>query len=93
MNKIIGTNKRILKLVKPLAIYILFKVQLCLLNPFLRASTLYATETMINMQEPEYRALEKIEESVLHKLLKTTRLCSSHLLYLETGIIPTRFKV
>ena len=37
--------------------------------------------------------MERIEESVLQKLFKTTRSCSRHLLYLEAGIIPARFQV
>ena len=40
------------------------------MESLIRSSTLYASETMINMKESEYRALEKIEESVIQKIQK-----------------------
>ena len=91
-NKTIGTQKQILKLVEPLGLYT-FESAIVYIESLLRSSILYASETMINVKEAEYRALEKIEESVLQKLFKTTRSCSRHVLYLESGMIPARFQV
>ena len=91
-NKSIGTQKKIVKLVEPLALYT-FECAVIYIDSLLRSSILYASETMINVKEVEYRALEKTEEAVLQQILQTTRSCSRHLLYLETGSIPARFQV
>ena len=63
------------------------------MESLLRYSILYSSEAMIHMKEFDYRALEKIEESVLKKVVGTTRSCSRHLLYLELGMIPARFQI
>ena len=91
-NKSIGTQKKIVKLVEPLALYT-FESAVIYIEALLRSSILYASETMVNLKESEYRALEKIEESVLQKIFQTTRSCSRHLLYLESGMTPARFQV
>ena len=92
INKYIGTQKQIVKIVEPLALYT-FTSAVIYIESLLRSRILYASETMINIKESEFRALEKTEESVIQKVLKTTRSCSRHLLYLETGMIPARFQV
>ena len=91
-NKSIGTQKQIVKLVESLSIYT-FSSAVIYIESLLRSQILYSSETMINIKETEYRALEKTEESVIQKILKTTRSCSMHLLYLETFLIPARFQV
>ena len=48
---------------------------------------------MVHIKESEYRVIKQIEESVIQKIMKTTRSCSRHLLYLETGMIPARFQI
>ena len=63
------------------------------IEALLRSSVLYGSETMQNVKEVEWRELEKIEESAIQKLVGTLRICSRHLLYLETGFVPARFQV
>ena len=63
------------------------------LNVMLRSSILYASETYYNLKETELRAIERIEENYLRKLLKTTRGCPISQLYLETGHQPARFEI
>ena len=91
-NKSIGTQKQILKLVKILGVYT-FENAVIYMESLLRSSILYASETMNNVKEIEFRALEAIEESVLVKVFQTSRSCSRHLLYLEAGMTPARFQV
>ena len=90
--KTIVTQKQIVKLVEPLSVYT-FESAVIYVESLLRSSILYSSEAMINIKEIEYRALEKIEESILQKIVGTTRSCSRHLLYLEFGMIPARFQV
>ena len=68
-NKSIGTQKQIVKLVEPLALYT-FESAVVYIEALLRSSILYASETMVNVKESEYRTLENIEESVLQKYFK-----------------------
>ena len=63
------------------------------LNSLLRGSILYATETMIDIKEEDYRNIEKIEEDQMRKLFDTDRSCPIHLLYLESGQTPARFQI
>ena len=77
-NKSIGTQKQIVKLVEPLSLYT-FESAVIYIESLLRSRILYSSETMVNIKETEYRALEKTEESVMQKILKTTRSCSRHL--------------
>ena len=58
-NKSIGTQKQIVKLVEQLALYT-FESAVIYIEALLRSSILYASETMINVKESEYRALQKI---------------------------------
>ena len=87
-NKCIGTEKQILKLIKPLGPYT-FECALIYLQSLIRNSILYASETLYKINETQYRALERIEESLLKKVLKTLRSCPRHLMYLETGLART----
>ena len=91
-NKSIGTQRLIVKLIEPLGCY-RFERALIYIGSLLRSSIPYGAETMCNVKETEWRELEKIEESVLSKVFKTTRSCSRHLLYLEAGMIPARYQV
>ena len=59
----------------------------------LRTSILYACETYYNLKENEIRQLERIEESFLRKMFKTTRGCPLSQLYLESGLAPARFEI
>ena len=91
-NKSISTQKQIVKLVEPHDLYT-FQSAVIFIESLLRSQILYASETMVNIKESEYRAIERIEESVIQNIMKTTRSCSRHLLYLETGMIPARFQI
>ena len=62
-NKSIDTQKQILKLVKILGVYT-FESAVIYMESLLRSSILYASETMNNVKEIEFRALEAIEEAV-----------------------------
>ena len=70
-----------------------FESALILLKVILRSSILFASETYYNLKETEIRTLERIEESFLRKLFKTTTGCPISQLYLETGHYPARFEV
>ena len=48
---------------------------------------------MYNIKETDYRALERIEESVLQHIFSTKKSCSRHLLYLEAGMVPARYQI
>ena len=70
-----------------------FQCGLMFLNIILRSSILYAAETYYNLKENELRALERIEENFIRKLLKTSKGCPISQVYLETGHIPARFEI
>ena len=59
----------------------------------LRSSILYASETYYNLKENEIRILERIEESFMRQLLKTTKGCPIVQLYMELGLAPARFDI
>ena len=59
----------------------------------LRSSILYACETYYNLKESEVRQLERIEESYLRQMFKTSKGCPITQLYLESGHIPARFEI
>ena len=63
------------------------------MNVVLRGSILYAAETYYNLTEKELRILEKIEETFMRKLFKTTAGCPVVQLYLELSQIPARFAI
>ena len=70
-----------------------FECAVIFLNVMLRSSILYASETYYNLKEGEIRAIERIEESFLRQLLKTSKGCPIAQLYLETGHQPARFEI
>ena len=70
-----------------------FECAVIFLNVMLRNSILYASETYYNLKEVEIRAIERIEESFLRQLLKTSKGCPIAQLYLETGHQPARFEI
>ena len=59
----------------------------------LRPSILYASEMYYNIKENQLRQIEKIEESYLRKVFKTTKGCPISQLYLEMGVVPARFEI
>ena len=69
MNKSIGTQKQIVKLVENLGLYT-FESAVIYTEALLRSSILYASETMINVKESDYRALEKLKNQFFKKYLK-----------------------
>ena len=70
-----------------------FEVEMVYFNVILRGSILYASETYYNLTESQLRNLERIEEGLLRKILKTSRGCPISQLYLETGQWPTRYQI
>ena len=70
-----------------------FESAIIFLNVMLRSSILYASETYYNLKETELRALERIEESFLRQLFKTSKGCPISQLYLEAGHTPARFEI
>ena len=59
----------------------------------LRSSILYACETYYNLKETEIRQMERMEESFLRQMFKTTKGCPISQLYLESGQAPARFEI
>ena len=93
-NKSIGIIKQItLKLDSLNLRKYFFECSKIFLNAFLRSSILYASETYYNLKESELRQIERIEESYLRKILKTSRGCPISQLYLEFGQVPARFEI
>ena len=74
-NKSIGTQRQIPKLIKNLGLYA-FESGLTYIEALLRSSILYGSETMQNVKEVEWREIEKIEDSVIQKMVGTLRSCS-----------------
>ena len=66
-----------------------------LMNSILSGSILYASDMYHNLKECELRQIERIEETFLRKVLKTTRAkgCPITQLYLEMGQIPACFEI
>ena len=54
---------------------------------------MFATETMINLKESNFKMVGKIEELTFRDLVKTKFSAPRHILYLELGIIPARFVI
>ena len=52
-----------------------FECAMIFLNVMLRSSILYACETYYNLKETELRQIERMEESFLRQLFKTTKGC------------------
>ena len=70
-----------------------FESAIILLNAMLRPSILYSCEAYYGLKETELRQLERIEESFLRQVIKTSAKCPITQLYLEFGHIPARFYV
>ena len=70
-----------------------FECGITFLNIMLRSSILYAAETYYDLKETQLRALERIEEKFLRRLLKTSKECPIAQLYLEVGHKPARFEI
>ena len=62
-NKAIGTEKLVLKLIQNMGPFT-FEGALIYIQTLIRNSILYASETMYNVLETEWRSLERIEESL-----------------------------
>ena len=63
------------------------------MNVMLRGSILYAADMYYALKETELRQIERIEESYMRKVMKTTKGCPIVQIYLEMGQIPARFEV
>jgi hypothetical protein len=70
-----------------------FESSLILMDSMLRGSILYASEVYYELKESEIRQLERIEESYMRQVLKTSRGCPITQMYLELGQIPARFQI
>ena len=93
-NKSIGIIKKILEKLNNLNLKkYYFECGLIFMNVVLRGTILYAAETYYNLTEKELRILERIEESYMRKLFKTTAGCPVVQLYLELSQIPARFAI
>ena len=88
-NKSLGTRKQIFNMVKGLGSYT-FECALIYMNSLIRRSILYACESYYNLTEHEIRSIESIEEHFLIQLFDTGSKCPRHMLWLESGQIPTR---
>jgi hypothetical protein len=91
-NRSKGVQKQIIKMIEHLGPYT-FECALIYIQSLIRNSILYAAEAMYNIKETDYRALERIEESVLQQIFSTKKSCSRHLLYLEAGMVPARYQI
>ena len=75
-NKSIGTIRTIFTKLNSLNLKkYYFECGMILMNVMLRSSILYASETYFDLKEKEVRQLERIEESFMRQLLKTTKGC------------------
>ena len=59
----------------------------------LRSTIIYGSETFYYLKENELRALERIEEVFIRKLLKTSSGCPISQIDLKTGHVPARFEI
>ena len=66
-NRAIGIKKQIMSMVKDLGKYTM-ECGFIYLNSLLRGSILYATETMIDIKEEDFRNIEQIEEDQMRQL-------------------------
>ena len=70
-----------------------FECAVILMNVMIRSSILYASDMYYQLKETEVRQLERIEESYLRQVLKTTKGCPINQLYLCLGQYPARFEI
>ena len=54
---------------------------------------LYAIEALSNLTNKEVNILQRSDEDYIRKILDTERSTPRALLYLETGLVPLKFKV
>jgi hypothetical protein len=93
-NKSIGSIRKIFTKLNGLNLQkYYFECGMIFLNVMLRSSILYACETYYNLKENEIRFLERIEESFMRQLLKTTKGCPIVQLYMELGLAPARVDI
>ena len=93
-NKSIWINRKIFSRLSSLNLQkYYFECAMIFLNVMLRSSILYACETYYNLKETELRQIERMEESFLRQLFKTTKGCPISQLYLEAGHSPARFEI
>ena len=93
-NKSIGIIRQIFTKLNSLKLQkYYFECGVILLNVTLRSSILYACETYYNLKENEIRQIERIEESYMRQLLKTTKGCPITQIYLELGQTPARLDI
>ena len=67
-----------------------FESSMIYINSLLRSTTLFAAETMYNISEKDYRQIERIDEDMMRRVVKTGRGFASYQLYLELGQLPAR---
>ena len=70
-----------------------FECAIIMMNVMIRSSILYASDMYYQLKETELRQLERIEESYLRQVLKTTKGCPINQLYLCLGQHPARFEI
>ena len=70
-----------------------FECALVLMNAMVRSSLLYAADMYYDLKEAELRQIERIEESYLRQVLKTSKGCPIVQMYLAVGQIPARFEI
>ena len=70
-----------------------FECAAILMNVMIRGSILYACEMYYNLKETELRQIERIEESYMRQIFKTTKGCPITELYLSLGQIPARYEI
>ena len=70
-----------------------FECAAILMNVMIRGSILYTCEMYYNLKETELRQIERIEESYMRQIFKTTKGCPITELYLSLGQIPARYEI
>ena len=93
-NKSIGITRKLVSRLESLNLRkYFFEASVILKNSILRGSILYGCESYYDLKEAELRQFERIEETYMRKLLKTSRGCPIVQLYLELGEVPVRFQI
>ena len=70
-----------------------FECAIILMNVMVRGSLLYACDMYYDLKETELRQIERMEESYLRQVLKTSKGCPITELYLSVGQHPARFEI
>ena len=87
-----GIKKQIQFLIKNLGKYT-FESSMIYVNSLLRSSILFAAEAMYNVNETEYRHIERIEEDIMRNIFDTGKGCAGYQLYFEAGKLPARIVI